>query len=294
MSRRVVALALAISALAACGGNDDDAEPPSDRPGAVEVLAAGDVAVCDGEGDETTAKLVARWPEATVLALGDLAYYKGLEEEFEGCYEPSWGEFKDRTRPTPGNHEYQYFFKDASAYFDYFGEAAGVWGEGYYSFDLGSWHLIALNSNCNAERLGGCGPDSPQGRWLRDDLAKSDKRCTLAYWHHPRFSSGELHGNHEFVDDFWRTLQEAGAELVLNGHEHNYQRFAPDEGLRQFVVGTGGAELRPAGPELETTEVQHAGTYGVLRLTLFDGGYDWSFEPVEGEEFTDRGSARCA
>jgi acid phosphatase type 7 len=299
-ARAAVALAAGLL-LAGCGGDDERAELPT-RPGGVSVVAVGDIAVCGVENDEATAELVAAEPEATLLALGDIAYSEGLKEEFDACYAPSWAQFKDRTRPVPGNHEYLYFNKDASGYFDYFGDAAGQWGIGYYSFDLGPWHLIALNSNCEAAMLGGCGEGSAQLHWLEEDLRKNDKACALAYWHHPRFSAGTLHGSDTSVAPFWQALYEAGGDVVLSGHEHNYQRFAPQtpsgeadaaRGIRQFVVGTGGGELVPLGEELPTTEVQDAGTFGVLHLTLFDGGYDWKFEPAGDGEFTDRGSGRC-
>jgi acid phosphatase type 7 len=298
---RAAVFAATLVALAGCGGDEERAEPPQ-RPGAAEVIAVGDIAVCGAENDEATARLVAAQPRATVLALGDNAYNQGLKNEYESCYAPAWGGFKDRTRPVPGNHDYAYFNKDAAAYFDYFGEAAGQWGLGYYSFDLGSWHLIALNSNCEAQMLGGCGDGSRQGRWLREDLAENGKRCTLAYWHHPRFSSGKLHGSDPSVAPFWDALYDAGADVVLSGHEHNYQRFTPQSpageqddgrGIRQFVVGTGGGEIVGVGEELPTTEAQNAGTFGVLRLMLYEGGYDWEFEPVEDGKFTDRGSGQC-
>jgi hypothetical protein len=286
--------------VAACGG-DGDSAPPT-REGAVSVVAAGDIARCGSEEDEATAALVEKEPDATVLALGDNAYPEGLNDDYEQCFGPGWGRFKERIRPTPGNHEYAYFHKDAAAYFDYFGDAAGPYGTGYYSFDLGSWHLVALNSNCDAEALHGCGPDSPQVEWLRDDLREHAAMCTLAYWHHPRFSAGPMHFSDDSVQTFWDVLAEADADVVLSGHEHNYQRFAPqtpsgepdpDRGIREFVVGTGGGQLYPIGDELPTTEVQQSDAHGVLFLTLYEGGYDWRFEPVAGQEFTDRGSGRC-
>jgi hypothetical protein len=298
--KALAALGAALALLVGCAGDENGSAEP--RRDAVTVLAVGDIARCDNENDDATARLVAAEPSATVLVLGDLAYDQGLNEEFDSCYDPPWGQFKDRTRPTPGNHEYEYFQKDAAAYFDYFGESAGQWGLGYYSFDIGRWHVVALNSNCDAERLGGCWPGSPQERWLREDLAANTRPCTLAFWHHPRFSAGATHGSDPATDPFWRLLYDAGADLVLNGHDHNYQRFAPqtpdggpdaDRGIREFVVGTGGASLREVGEALPTTEEQSAESFGVLRLTLYDGGYDWEFVPVEGEEFTDRGSGRC-
>jgi hypothetical protein len=188
-------------------------------------------------------------------------------------------------------------------YFDYFGKAAGDPSEGYYSFDLGAWHLLALNSNCE-EVPGGCKEGSPQVRWLKADLAANDgKTCTLAYMHHPRFSSGETHGNTYYVKPLWEALYKAGADVVLSGHEHNYERFAPRSpggpedpqgGIRQFVVGTGGGTgTYPISDPIANSEVHNDDTYGVLRLTLRSQGYEWRFVPVEGARFEDSGSARC-
>jgi hypothetical protein len=296
---------VAAALLAGCGDDGGPAEPQAaaKRPGAVTLLAVGDVGRCDGDRDEAVADLVAAEPGAQLAVLGDLAYEDGLKEQFEGCYDPSWGRFKDRTHPVPGNHEYQYFAKDAAAYFDYFGAAAGPYGTGYYSYSLGSWKVIALNSNCDAAALGGCGPDSPQGRWLAGELEADRGLCTLAYWHHPRFSSGGMHGSDPQVAPLWDALYERGADVVLGAHEHNYQRFAPqdpsgnadsDRGVRQFVVGTGGAPLYrfPTDP-LPTAEVQRDDTYGILVLELYPSGYDWRFEPVAGQTFKDSGSGRC-
>jgi acid phosphatase type 7 len=298
-SSRAAAIAATLAlALAGCGnGSREQAK----RAAEVEVVAAGDIARCESANDEATAELVAAQPKATVLALGDNVYHSGLEQEFERCYAPSWGPFKDRTRPVPGNHEYEHH-GDAGPYFKFFAEAAGPEGRGYYSFDLGSWHLVALNSNCEALGLGGCGGGSRQVRWLRGDLRRTEKACILAFWHHPRFSSGSRHGSIPVVAPFWDVLYEHGAEIVLNGHEHNYQRFAPQtpsgsqdarRGIREFVVGTGGADPYPTGPGLATTEVQQAGVYGILRLTLFDGRYEWQFEPAGDGTFTDHGSGDC-
>jgi acid phosphatase type 7 len=293
------AAAIAAALLLALGGCGDGSREPAKHQ--VEVVAAGDIARCESGNDEATAKLVAAEAEATVLALGDNVYHSGLEEEFEGCYAPSWGAFKDRTRPVPGNHEYERH-RDAAPYFDYFGAAAGPEGRGYYSFDLGSWHLVALNSNCEALGIDGCAAQSAQVRWLRDDLRRTDKACILAFWHHPRFSSGTRHGSTSAVAPFWDVLYQYGAEIVLNGHEHNYQRFAPQtpsgerdprRGIREFVVGTGGADSYPAGPELGTTEIQQSGVFGILRLALSHGGYEWQFEPSGDGTFTDHGSGVC-
>jgi len=276
-------------------------ERPPQPPSGETIVAAGDIANCAGEGAEATARLVGGI-EGTVLPLGDLAYPDGSAEDFEECYEPTWGQFKERTKPIPGNHEYE--TEGASAYFDYFGEAAGEPEEGYYSYDLGSWHIVALNSNCREGDIR-CGPGSAQTKWLKEDLAANaadEGQCTLAYMHHPRFSSGEKHGNTHYVKPLWEVLYEAGADVVLSGHEHNYERFAPQDpegradpqrGIREFVVGTGGKSHYPIVAPIANSEVHNDETYGVLKLTLHPHSYEWQFVPVEGESFSDSGSDRC-
>ena len=199
--------------------------------------------------------------------------------------------------PTPGNHEYQ--TAGAAGYYAYFGAAAGDPAKGYYSFDLGAWHLVSLNSNCSA--AGGCSRGSPQETWLRADLAAHPAACTLAYWHHPEYSSGE-HGSNTRMAAIWKALEDAGAELVLVGHDHDYERFAPmtstgtvDEaaGVREFVVGTGGKNHYAVGPVVPGSEVANDDTYGILELALRPDGYSWAFLPEPGKTFTDSGSARC-
>ena len=277
----------------------DNAAPQRDTGDPV-VVAAGDIADCRTEGDEATARLVGRIDGTTVLPLGDQAYPEGTAQDYQECYEPSWGRFKERTRPVPGNHEYD--TPGAEGYFDYFGKAAGDPAKGYYSFNLGDeWHLVALNSNCG--EIDGCGYASEQLRWLEADLAANkDKSCTLAYMHHPRFSSGVKHGGTPWIEPLWEALYEGGAEVVLSGHEHNYERFAPQNrggredaelGIRQFVVGTGGRGHHPILDPIANSEVQNDETHGVLKLTLRPEGYEWRFVPVEGESFSDSGSASC-
>ena len=278
-------------------------ERPPRLPSGEVIVAAGDIADCASEGDEATAKLVSDIDGATVLTLGDNAYPDGAAEDFRECYEPSWGQFKERTRPTLGNHEYE--TEGASAYFDYFGDAAGDPDEGYYSYDLGSWHIVALNSNCGVGGAIRCGPGSAQTEWLKEDLAaNSDEgQCTLAYMHHPRFSSGVKHGGTSTMEPLWEALYEAGAEVVLSGHEHNYERFAPQDpegradpqrGIREFVVGSGGAKSHyPIFDPLPNSEAHNDESYGVLKLTLSPKSYGWHFIPVEGEIFGDSGSAPC-
>ncbi len=261
------------------------------------LIAAGDIAGCASSGDEATASLV-EGMAGTVAGLGDMAYVSGSAAQFAACYEPSWGRFKDRTRPAPGNHDY--LTPGASAYFGYFGSAAGEPGQGYYSYDLGAWHIVALNSLC--WEVGGCGRESPQVQWLRADLEAHSALCTLAYWHFPRFSSG-LHGSYAGAQTLWATLSAAGVDVALAGHDHDYERFAPMDaagapdpanGVREFVVGTGGYSHYPfPGAPLPTTEVRNAQAFGVLKLTLHPTSYDWEFVPVAGQTFTDSGSTAC-
>lgn len=277
----------------------------------VKVAAAGDIA-CDpasgsfqrGAGTKaschmgaTSDLLLDLHPDA-VLTLGDNQYENGALAKYRQSYGPSWGRWKGITKPAPGNHEY--LTGGAAGYFGYFGEVAGDPKKGYYSFDLGAWHLISLNSNCS--RAGGCGVGSPQETWLRADLAAHPTTCALAYWHHPRFSSGE-HGDHASTSALWQALQDGGAEIVLSGHDHDYERFAPQDadgtldvahGLRQFVVGTGGKNhYAMSGPILTNSEVHNDDTFGVLALTLRPDGYDWRFIPEPGKTFTDSGSGGC-
>jgi acid phosphatase type 7 len=263
------------------------------------VLAgAGDIAVCGSSDDDATAKLLGHMPDATIVTLGDNAYEAGTAANFADCYDPSWGRFKKRTHPAAGNHEYH--TPDASGYYDYFGAAAGNPDEGYYSYDLETWHVIVLNSNCS--EVGGCSVGSPQEKWLEADLATHSNKCTLAYFHHPRFSSGSEHGNATYMKPVWKALYAANADVVLSAHEHFYERFAPQDpggeadperGIREFVVGTGGAPLYEFLPPKPNSQVRNADTHGVIKLTLHPEGYDWKFVPVAGEAFTDSGTASC-
>jgi hypothetical protein len=260
------------------------------------VVAVGDIADCRSEGDEATARLVEGIDAGTILTLGDHAYQHGTAEQFAECYDPTWGQFKERTKPIPGNHDYG--TKGASAYFEYFGDAAGDPQKGYYSYDLGSWHIVALNSVC--KQIGGCGRNSAQLAWLKRDLAANPARCTLAYVHDPLFSASPEVAHR--VAYLWEALYAAGADVVLSGDDHNYQRFAPqnpdgradyERGIRQFVVGTGGKNHYAIESPIENLEVYNDETFGVLKLSLKEGGYEWRFVPVEGKTFTDSGSARC-
>jgi hypothetical protein len=270
---------------------------PNDTEKEVVLIGAGDIADCSNlAGAEATAKLLEANP-GTVMALGDLAYPDGTDENFK-CYDKTWGRVKDRTRPAAGNHEFH--SSGASYYFQYFGAAAGDPKTGYYSYDLGSWHIVVLNSEC--VEVGGCGMGSPQEKWLRADLAAHPSGCTLAYFHKPRFSSGLTHGNDPEVGAFWQALYDANAELILNGHDHDFERFAPQDpngnadpkrGIREFVVGTGGKNHREFGIHKANSEVRNNDAFGVLKLTLKPTGYEWKFIPEAGKTFTDSGSGSC-
>jgi hypothetical protein len=259
------------------------------------LLAAGDIGSCRSAGDEETAALL-EGPPATIAALGDLAYPVGSPDDFANCYDPSWGPFRATTRPAAGNHDYA--TPGAAAYFDYWGAAAGARGAGYYSYELGSWHVVVLNSNC---RFVPCSAGSLQETWLRTDLALHRARCTLAYFHHPLFSS-TVGTATPAVQPLWQALYDAGADLVLNGHAHNYQRFAPQtpggasdpvHGVREFVVGTGGNSHHPAGPPIPNQQTTNNTTFGVLRLSLLETGYYWRFVPQSGGVFADAGAGVC-
>jgi hypothetical protein len=260
-------------------------------------VGAGDIASCASSGDEATANLLDGIP-GTVYTLGDNAYESGTSAEFANCYDPSWGSHMARTRPSVGNHEY--LTAGASGYYNYFGAAAGDPSKGYYSYDLGAWHIIALNSMC--ENVGGCGASSTMVTWLKGDLAANTSSCTLAYWHHPVFSSGSTHGNNPKMIPSWDALYAGGADVVLSGHDHDYERFAPQtssgvadptRGIREFVVGTGGRSHRAFGTIRANSEVRNSDTYGVLKLTLYTSSYEWQFVPEAGKTFSDSGSGSC-
>jgi len=275
------------------------AKPPEQ---AFILVGAGDIASCkQPQGAEATAKLIEQIP-GTVFAAGDLAYERGTPAEFEKCYGPTWGRFKDRTKPAPGNHEYDGSL--AVGYFQYWGAQAGPPEKGYYSYDLGAWHVVVLNTNCGSQVLGGCGQGSPQEQWLRQDLAEHANACILAYGHHALFSSGvfKRHAIHPELKPLWQDLYSAHADLVLAGHEHSYERFAPQDpegdadaklGIREIVVGTGGRSHDPLGFPIANSEVRDSETFGVLKLTLLPDGYRWEFIPEEGKTFRDAGAGVC-
>ena len=236
-------------------------------------VGAGDISNCSRDQDEATAKLLDNI-SGTVFTLGDNAYPDGTASQFTNCYAPTWGRHKNRTRPSPGNHDYH--TSGASGYYNYFGSAAGDPNKGYYSYNLGAWHIIALNSEISHSA------GSAQEKWLRSDLAANSSVCTLAYWHKPRFSSGQ-HGNITSTQALWQALYDYGADVVLGGHDHTYERFAPqnpngqadsNRGIREFVVGTGGAGLYPFPNIQPNSQVRNNTTYGVLKLTLHSTSYN--------------------
>ena len=267
--------------------------PPATTPPADAVLVgAGDIADCDSGGADATARLLDRI-DGTVFTLGDNAYPSGTADQIRRCYAPTWGRHKGRTRPAPGNHDYG--SKDAAPYFAYFGENAGPANRGYYSYNLGAWHIISLNSETAA------GPSSRQAGWLRADLAANPRTCTLAYWHTVIFSSGAVHGNNDKMKPIWDILASAGADVIVTAHEHMYERFAPQtssgkadpNGIREFVVGTGGGSHYAIGAIQPNSEVRNNDTFGVLKLTLRATSYAWEFVPIEGGQFQDAGSVEC-
>jgi len=264
--------------------------PPADPT----LVGAGDIAYCSLPGDNRTSDLLDAIP-GRVFVAGDLAYPNGTAAQYRDCYDPTWGRWRLRTSPAVGNHEYN--SPGAGPYWDYFGSRAGPRGKGWYAYDLGTWRIYALNANC--DRVG-CGPGSAQERWLRADLAANPRACVAAVMHQPLFSSG-YHGGDPAVRPLWEALDDFGADVVLAGHDHDYERFAPQTpagafsatGIREFVVGTGGAALRAFVTEQPNSEVREAGTHGVLRLTLRPSSYAWRFVPIAGQSFTDTGTTDC-
>jgi hypothetical protein len=335
MSKTVLVVgAMASAMLLACMAAVLTATAGVGQTQTVTLVGAGDIAECSPDNNaQATAALLAKIP-GTALALGDNAYPDGTRTQYANCYDNYrlsdgsifdaartswWGQYKDRTMPVVGNHEY-HSSKVAQPYFDYFSAQNGFQiggrppapvpnttanpgltpGKGYYSYDMGSWHIVALNSNCN--KVGGCERTSTQGKWLRNNLANTtSKKCTLAYFHHPLFSTGTNVTNPN-VKPLWQILYNNGAEVILNGHAHRYERFAPltpggktdlQNGIRQFVAGTGGA---PGGSEVQQApgvEVVQTGTSGVLKLDLSADSYSWTFVPIAGQTFTDSGGGSC-
>ena len=322
MSRRVALVSIVIAAcailvLVVAAVSQRENAPAATRPDTasharvkgVRIAAAGDIA-CDpgseffaeGRGTGSTCRQLAtsntlvRGHYASVLTLGDTQYEDGAYEKFVASYDPSWGRVKSITKPAPGNHEYE--SSGATGYYGYFGRAAGDPRKGYYSFDVGRWHLIALNSNCSA--VGGCGAGSPQEQWLRRDLAAHPAACTLAYWHHPRFSSG-LHGSDSTYRAFWRALYDAGADVVLSGHDHDYERFARADAewrsrspswpppVRRRLGRQG---LRPFSTVRANSEARDCDQSRRARADARRGRVRVAVPPAVGS-FTDSGSTRC-
>jgi hypothetical protein len=267
------------------------------QPRTVTLVGAGDIAGCDFKADRKTARLVGKIP-GTIFTLGDNVYPEGTSAQFRNCYDPTWGKYKKRTKPTAGDQDYK--TSGAKPYFDYFGWRAGKPSRGYYSYDRGTWHIVALNSNC--EEVGGCDWKSAQGRWLRRDLANHRTRCTLAYFQHPLYASGSGYDSPK-VKPLWHILYNQHADVILSGHAHRYERLAritPSgerslaRGIRQFIVGTGGAPGGTQhGPDEPRVQAKNIGAPGVLKLKLGSGYYHWKFVPVGGRNYTDSGRGRC-
>ena len=280
---------------AAPSGSLAPGQTPIPTPDPV-LVGAGDIGLCGSNGAAATATLL-DGIAGTVFTAGDNAYESGTADQFRDCYDPTWGRHRARTRPAPGNHDWA--TAGLAGYFGYFGDAAkGPGGSSWYAYDLGKWHVIVLDSMC--DNVGGCGPASPQGQWLAADLAASRATCTLAIFHHPRFTSGE-HGDLPAMDAFWRPLYAAGVEVIVNGHDHDYERFAPQDpdgrkdserGIREFIVGTGGAQLRKFVRTAPNTVLRVSEVYGVIAFTLHDHSYEWQFTAADND-FRDHGTENC-
>jgi hypothetical protein len=284
-------LLLGTLALGACGG--DVKRPFTGLPPHTSIVAAGDIAGCWWKSDDVTARLLDDIPSAVVAPLGDIVYQDGTPGQLEDCYGPNWGRVKARSRPAIGNHDMR--TQKGAPYYAYFGAAAGPAGKGWYSYDLEGWHVVVLNSEIGIDST------SEQLAWLRDDLRAHPAKCTLAYMHRPRFSSGQ-HGDSERTKPAFRALYDGGVDVLLGGHDHVYERFAPQDpdgrgdparGIRQFVVGTGGAPFYKFRPQIDpNSEIHQNRVHGVLRLVFHPDGYDWEFVSVDGS-FTDRGHGDC-
>ncbi|MFZ6648571.1 metallophosphoesterase family protein [Undibacterium sp. TJN25] len=279
--------------------------PAAKAAKSVILYAAGDIADCKNKAaaESMAAKTAAlvtsglaglgKDANAAVLTLGNNTYPVGTPDEFNDCYDGTWGKFLARTLPSPGNHDYA--MPLGQGYYNYFGQQAGAGRRGYYSKDIGSWHIISLNSNLKDEQF------QAQLKWLQEDLKSTGRSCTLAFWHHPVYSSGGR-GNNAVMQPVWKMLYEARADLVLAGHDNNYERFAPQDaagqrddkkGMREFVVGTGGARLTPILLTKPNSELRDNSSYGVLKLTLNEKSYDWEFLPIAGQHLNDKGSSNC-
>lgn len=287
---RVGLFVLAALLAATCSGSSSTSPSPTPSTPAV-LVGAGDIGDCATRGSQLTAQLISGMP-GTVFTAGDNAYPSGTAESFRDCYNPTWGRHKQRTRPSPGNHEYE--LPGAAPYYQYFADLAGESGLGYYSYTLGSWRVFSLNSEVGVDAT------SAQMTWLRSELSSNRSLCSLAYFHKPLFSSG-FHGDQLQMREMWRTLYEFGVDVVISAHDHNYERFAPQDftgrfdserGIRQFVVGTGGTSLRAVGALRPNSEV-HGSSWGVLVLTLEEALYRWEFVPAEPGGLQDAGTSQC-
>lgn len=311
----VTAAMLAVAACPSGGGSHPRSAPPSESGHGPVVAVAGDIetaGIPDAAGE--TAAIIERLHPTAVLTVGDNQYNKGSEAAFETYFNRTWGRFKKLIHPAPGHHEY-YVDHTARGYFTYFGAAANNSSQlncrascsGYYSFELGDWHLIALNTNHYRTKpktvcaFVACDASSAQIAWLKADLRANTKPCVLAYWSDPRWSSGRKHGSNSVIGPIWNALYVAHADLVVNGHEHMYERFAKQSprgtadpvGIREIVSGTGGNGLYPLGPPIANSQDTNNKTHGVLVVTLHSDSYSWRFVPVSGETFTDSGTTRC-
>jgi acid phosphatase type 7 len=292
----VAACGLAAATAGAAPARSSAAAPAASDP---TLAAAGDIignCTSGSCGYRKTATVITSLNPTTVLALGDISNRSGWASDYTRWFNSSWGVFKAKIRPVPGNHDYQ--APGAKNYFNYFGAAANP-PLGYYSFDVGTWHIIAINSNCS--KMGGCGVGSAQEDWLKNDLAQHPAACTLAFWHHPRYSSGDG-GNNTSMKPIFQDLYNARADVVLSGHSHDYERFARQNnasqrddanGIRQFVVGTGGSFFTKFYSIKPNSQKRNNNTFGVLRMTLGAGSYSWKFLPVAGKTFTDSGTTNC-
>jgi hypothetical protein len=268
------------------------------------LIGAGDIVDgldLDLSGSTATAALIDAYPSATVFAAGDLPHNDGTDADYAKAYAPTWGRFRARTIPTPGNHDYNALW--AAGYYNYFGPAAGDQLKGYYSLNLGTWHMIVLNSNNECNKIP-CGAGSPQETWLKADLAANPTTCTLAMWHHPLYTStsSTFIDHATYMQPIWQDLYNANVDLVVNGHAHNYERFAPQDangnlntakGIIEIIAGTGGTSHFTFGSTAANSVIKNADTYGVLKLTLHPASFDWQFIPIAGKTFTDSGTQPC-
>jgi hypothetical protein len=277
-------------------------EPPPPTPDAAVLVGAGDIAVCNSPGTEATARLI-DGIAGSVFTAGDNAYQNGDPLDFSECYDPSWGRFRDRTFPVPGNHDYEDRPNhDGHGYFDYFGDAAGPRGLGYYAYNVGTWRVVTLNSEVlTAGRVPNAGAASAQLAWLTNELSSTKAPCTIAIWHRPLYSSGQNRPNPD-TRDLFKKLYDFNADLVINGHDHDYERFGPQDadghadaarGIRQFIVGTGGVEPYTFFSKQPNSETFQSNTWGVLKLTLSTGSYEWEYIPVAGRGTRDTGNGVC-